>query len=79
VLILSVIYLISWGWRERTRIAPMMAWGAYLTLIHMIFIGSLRYRLPLEPFMIMFAAVAIMRLARWQRNRHEVGSGGDGH
>jgi 4-amino-4-deoxy-L-arabinose transferase-like glycosyltransferase len=64
VLILSAIYLIFWGWREHTRIAPILAWGAYLTLIHMIFIGSLRYRLPLEPFMIMFAAVAIVRLGR---------------
>ncbi len=64
VLILSAIYLIVWGWREHTRIGPILAWGAYLTLIHMIFIGSLRYRLPLEPFMIMFAAVTTMRLGR---------------
>jgi 4-amino-4-deoxy-L-arabinose transferase-like glycosyltransferase len=70
VLILSVIYLVIWGWRERIRIAPVLAWGAYLTLIHAIFIGSLRYRLPLEPFMIMFAAVAIMRLGRWYSSRN---------
>ena len=74
VLILSALYLIVWGWREHTRIAPILAWGAYLTLIHMIFIGSLRYRLPLEPFMIMFAAVAIMRLGRLALSRYESGS-----
>ena len=71
VLILSIVYLIGWGWRDRVRIAPIMAWGAYLTLIHMIFIGSLRYRLPLEPFIIMFAAVAGIRLGRWQLTRHK--------
>ena len=65
VLVLSVIYLLVWGWREPARIAPYLAWGVYLTLIHMIFISSLRYRLPLEPFMIMFAAVAITRFGRW--------------
>jgi 4-amino-4-deoxy-L-arabinose transferase-like glycosyltransferase len=70
VLILTVIYLAIWGWWERIRIAPVLAWGAYLTLIHTIFIGSLRYRLPLEPFMIMFAAVATMRLGRWYPSRN---------
>ena len=74
ILILTIIYLFMWGWRERTRIAPMLAWGAYLTLIHMIMIGSLRYRLPLEPFMIILAAVALLRLARWHGKRNDVGS-----
>jgi histidinol phosphatase-like PHP family hydrolase len=69
VLILSVFYLVIWGWRERIQIAPFLAWAAYLTLIHMIFISSLRYRLPLEPFMIMFAAVATVRLVRWLVSR----------
>jgi hypothetical protein len=64
VLILTVVYLAGWGWRERVRIAPILAWGAYLTAVHMILIGSVRYRLPLEPFMIVFAAVALVRIAR---------------
>jgi hypothetical protein len=64
VLILSIVYLIGWGWRERIRILPIVAWGGYLTAIHMIMIGSVRYRLPLEPFMIIFAAVAFARLTR---------------
>ena len=68
ILILTVFYLAIWGWRDRVRIAPVLAWGVYLTLVHMIFIGSLRYRLPLEPFMIMFAAIAVMRIDRWRRD-----------
>ena len=74
VLILSVIYLVIWGVRERARIAPILAWDVYLTLTHMIFIGSIRYRLPLEPFMIMFAAVAITRLGRWFKAGHRQAS-----
>ena len=74
VLVLSIIYLIIWGWRDRIRVAPILAWGAYLTLIHMIFIGSLRYRLPLEPLMIVLAAVAIVRLARWHWRYRDAGS-----
>jgi 4-amino-4-deoxy-L-arabinose transferase-like glycosyltransferase len=64
VLILSLTYLALWGWRERRRIAPVLLLAFYLTAIHMILLGSLRYRLPIEPFMIVLAAVAVARLAR---------------
>ena len=37
------------------RIAPLLAFGGYLTLVNIVFVTSLRYRLPLEPFMIVFA------------------------
>jgi 4-amino-4-deoxy-L-arabinose transferase-like glycosyltransferase len=74
VLVLSAIYLLAWGWRDRIRIAPCLAWGGYLTLIHMVFISSLRYRLPLEPFRIMFAAVAATRTGRWFWRRHRAGT-----
>ena len=50
----------------KARIAPMLAFAAYLTLVNMVFVASLRYRLPIEPFMIVFAATAVVRLAqRW--------------
>ena len=38
--------------------------GGYLTLVNVVFVTSLRYRLPLEPFMIVFAMAALVRLAR---------------
>jgi len=47
----------------RARIAPPLLFVAYGTAVHVITIASLRYRLPLEPFMLMFAAVAVARLA----------------
>jgi 4-amino-4-deoxy-L-arabinose transferase-like glycosyltransferase len=64
VLILSLMYLAAWGWREIRGITPILLFAAYLTAIHLVFLGSLRYRLPIEPFMIVFAAVAAARLAR---------------
>jgi hypothetical protein len=30
----------------------------------MVFVASLRYRLPIEPFMIVLASTAVVRLAR---------------
>ena len=37
----------------------------------MIMVGSIRYRLPLEPFLIVFAAAAFMRLiGRFDRSRN---------
>jgi hypothetical protein len=63
-LILSLVYLALWGIRDFWRIAPILAFVGYLTLVNVVFVTSLRYRLPLEPFMIMFAATALVRLAR---------------
>ena len=41
----------------------MLLFGGYLTAIHMVFPGSIRYRLPLEPFLIVIAAAALSKLA----------------
>jgi 4-amino-4-deoxy-L-arabinose transferase-like glycosyltransferase len=46
-------------WR---RLLPVYALFAYLTLVHTVTIASLRYRLPLEVFLVVFAAGA---LAHW--------------
>ncbi len=34
----------------------------YLTAVHMVFIGSIRYRLPAMPFLIVLCAAAFVRL-----------------
>lgn len=66
VFLLSLVYLAGWGIADFMRIAPMLAFAAYLTLVNMVFVASLRYRLPIEPFMIVLAATAVVRLAgRW--------------
>ena len=58
IFILTLVYLAVWGFRDFWRIAPLLAFGGYLTLVNVVFVTSLRYRLPLEPFMIVFAAAA---------------------
>ncbi len=63
VLLLSLVFLVSEG-RERFRsIVPILLWATYLTAVHMVTIGSIRYRLPLEPFMVIFASYAAAGLA----------------
>jgi hypothetical protein len=37
---------------------------AYFTFVHMVTISSLRYRLPLEPFLVIFAAGALALFGR---------------
>jgi hypothetical protein len=61
---LTLVYLTFWGIRDFWRIAPLLAFGGYLTLVNVVFVTSLRYRMPLEPFMIVFAATALVRLTR---------------
>ena len=37
---------------------------AYFTLLHMVFVGSVRYRVPIMPFVEILAAVGLTVLAR---------------
>jgi 4-amino-4-deoxy-L-arabinose transferase-like glycosyltransferase len=64
IFLLTLLYLARWGFSDFIRIAPMLAFAAYLTLVDMVFVASLRYRLPIEPFMIVLAATAVVRTAR---------------
>ena len=64
VLALATLYVVTWGWQESPRVLPILLLIAYLTSIHVISVASLRYRLPLEPFLIVLAAGAAARLAR---------------
>lgn len=64
VLILAVVYLIFFSSGHFGRIFPLLLFIGYLTAVHMIMVGSIRYRLPLEPFLIVFAAAAFTRGGR---------------
>lgn len=49
---------------------PIWALFAYLTALHSVFFTSLRYRLPLEPFLCLIAAAgAVELLKRWKIRR----------
>jgi len=50
------------------KLIPIFTLFGYLTLIHMVTIGSIRYRFPLEPFLIIFASyffIDITKKYRW--------------
>ncbi|MGE4165309.1 MAG: hypothetical protein AB7E67_04910, partial [Xanthobacteraceae bacterium] len=45
--------------RRRLRLlSPILLFGLGYTAIHMILAGTIRYRLPLEPFMLIFSGAA---------------------
>lgn len=62
VLILAIVYLVFFSSGHLVRIFPLLLFIGYLTAVHTIMVGSIRYRLPLEPFLIVFAAAAFTRL-----------------
>jgi len=62
VLFLSIAYLVSCGREAFIRITPILVFAGYLTALHIVFVGSIRYRLPIEPFLIVLAAAIT---ARW--------------
>lgn len=55
VLVLAV--LCAFGWRRQAALfAPIYLLIGYFTLLHVVTIASLRYRLPIEPLLIVMAA-----------------------
>ena len=68
VLLLSLGFLFRNSKKYVEKLSPIFALFVYLTLVHMITIGSIRYRFPLEPFLIIFAGyffVDIIRDNKW--------------
>jgi hypothetical protein len=59
VILLAIATLIA---RKNSfrQLTPLLGFIAYLTMIHMITIGSVRYRFPLEPLMIVIAAPSLI-------------------
>ena len=44
------------------QVSPIFLFALGYTAVHMVFVGTIRYRLPLEPFLIIFAAAGLSRL-----------------
>jgi hypothetical protein len=60
ILVLSIVgYAIFRDLRQRMTLGVLVI--IYITLIHMITIGSIRYRLPLEPLLIAVASLTVSR------------------
>ena len=62
VLALAIVFVLTCGWPMFMRIVPMALFIGYLTAVHMVFVGSVRYRLPVEPFLIVFAGLTMAKL-----------------
>lgn len=55
--IASLFMYIRTRWRP---LIPMLMFAAYLTAVHMITIGSVRYRIPIEPFLLVIASASMV-------------------
>jgi hypothetical protein len=68
-----VLLLAGLGWflnRGTTRrLSPILLFGLGYTAIHMVLVGTIRYRLPLEPFLLIFAGSAASWLFQAMRVR----------
>ena len=70
VLLLALAFVIFYGRANFRRIAPLLLFIVYLNSLHLVFPASLRYRLPLEPFLIVLAAAGAVRFAdRWSQEK----------
>lgn len=63
VLLLACVFLLRRGVRDGRRLSPILLYFAFLMAVHLITIASVRYRLPLEPFLIVFGMTALADLA----------------
>ena len=68
VLLLAVFCVLLWR-RTAHALLPIYLLIGYFTLVHMVTIASLRYRLPIEPFLIVMAAYPTGRLMEAARRK----------
>jgi len=50
--------------RHFARLLPCIAYAGYLTAVHVVTIGSVRYRVPIEPVVLILAAAGLVGLLR---------------
>lgn len=62
LLVLAVWQLFLLSRKQIQRLAPIFVFVGFLTLVHMVTIGSIRYRLPVEVFVILIASERLRHL-----------------
>lgn len=60
----TIAFILSATRSHLVRISPLLFLATFLTAVHMATIGSIRYRLPLEPLMIILAAAWAVQMLR---------------
>jgi len=71
ILLMAIGFVLRNSKKYFRETLPIFALFGYLTLVHMITIGSIRYRFPLEPFLIIFASfflTDVLRNKNWFAN-----------
>jgi hypothetical protein len=70
VVLLALAFVILYGLTHFRRIAPLLLFIVYLNSLHLVFPASLRYRLPIEPFLIILASAGAIHLVdRWSQKK----------
>jgi 4-amino-4-deoxy-L-arabinose transferase-like glycosyltransferase len=64
VLFLAIGFVFRNSKQYFRKVVPIFSLVIYLTLIHMVTIGSIRYRFPIEPFLIIFASYFLTDIFR---------------
>jgi hypothetical protein len=72
VLLLAILKLLFFSRGQYVRVGPILLLVVYTTLVHMVIQATIRYRLPLEPFLIVLAASALVDLAERLSGRSAV-------
>lgn len=67
---LSILYLAIEGRRNIRLLTPILLLTTYLTLVHMATIASVRYRFPLEPFIVILGSASALAVARVVRSSY---------
>jgi 4-amino-4-deoxy-L-arabinose transferase-like glycosyltransferase len=70
ILVLGITGLVWGAARYGPSFLPLVMFILYTTAVHMITIGSVRYRFPIEPMLVVFAApfaAAMLRAPAWRR------------
>ncbi|MCV6607976.1 MAG: hypothetical protein OIF32_07185, partial [Campylobacterales bacterium] len=64
--VIFILFLFSlYRYRSKfTLYSPMLLYAFLLTGVHLVFIASIRYRLPIEPFMIIMASPVILDIIK---------------
>ena len=64
VLALALWFLARRLARDWRRLSPILIFTAFLTAVHMVVVASIRFRFPIEPFLIVLAAAQAANLPR---------------
>jgi len=74
IIVLAIVGLLRQR-REWRTLMPLLTIVAYFTLLHTLTIASLRYRLPIEPILIVLAVEPLAVIAAWLHTRRTPSSG----